>query len=362
MILFKVNTHYQFLTALNIKCSMFPDSEADLYLGDTTDFSNIIKKIRRQKIFRKVFYLDELKLTRQYLSSSAAAKLEMLKNINLYFNVDNVEYSDIFLGLDNVHSKLFYYCLVQNGQMPKVHIFEEGTTSFVRNTERALKGDGINHESYGNKQFFKNIVELLSYCPELYSVKTDFPLNRIPKFGKYCQKVTLKLYKAEEIPQEKYIFFEEAMIAEQYPTNDIELIEIISGIVGKENIIVKRHPRSIEDRFSCLGYKVMNVSNIPWEVNIINKLETDVLSDKVSISVFSTASYTGCHMFGIPQQSIHLCNMMLGKYPLLEHVAFKDFKDKFYDIYNNESNAFFCPSTLYELKETFKYLKGREYV
>ena len=47
----------------------------------------------------------------------------------------------------------------------------------------------------------------------------------------------------------KYLFFEESFFADHYPINDPELVDRLAQRVGKENLMVKIHPRNPVNRF-----------------------------------------------------------------------------------------------------------------
>ena len=88
---------------------------------------------------------------------------------------------------------------------------------------------------------------------------------------------------------EKVIFFEESYVADGIIVNDIELVECLAKIYGKENIIVKIHPRNPENRFKKLGYKTNVDTNIPWEVIALNiDLDTKILVSMTSTAVVSS--------------------------------------------------------------------------
>lgn len=52
--------------------------------------------------------------------------------------------------------------------------------------------------------------------------------------------------------------------------NDVELIEALADKVGKQNMMVKIHPRNPVNRFEKLGYKTNHNTAIPWEVIVMN--------------------------------------------------------------------------------------------
>ena len=66
------------------------------------------------------------------------------------------------------------------------------------------------------------------------------------------------------------IFLEEAFSEDGYKNNDYEIIHAVAEYVGKENFLLKRHPRLMADRWQECGIQVNEDLKIPWEVLIMN--------------------------------------------------------------------------------------------
>ena len=81
----------------------------------------------------------------------------------------------------------------------------------------------------------------------------------------------------------KYIIFEEALIANDPTIDDEKLYDQVIKKVGKENVIIKLHPRIENNRFSKKGIKTLGSDGIPWEAITF----TNDFSDKVFIAINS---------------------------------------------------------------------------
>ena len=86
---------------------------------------------------------------------------------------------------------------------------------------------------------------------------------------------------------EKYIFFEDGA-RDWNDSTDVDLMQKIAEIVGKDNIIVKTHPRNPENRFAKLGFKTNTNTSVPWEV-IASNID---IENKVLITMFSQSVIT----------------------------------------------------------------------
>lgn len=361
MILFKVNTHFQLINAINLKITNYNDECADLFLDDTTDFSEVIPQIIKQNIFRKVYSLQIENVIKSFLKMSREQKVYFTTHIGEsardIADID-VEYDSCFFGLDNISNKLFYYFLLtQQVKAPSVWVLEEGATTFVRDIIKSARSDSIPHEEFGDKSFVRKFQGLFLYHPELYGIENcQYPLYPIPAISQELNKVLLNIYGEKDVPVEKYIYFEDPVLKGRAPTNDIEVLNYITSLVGKENIAVKLHPRTEIDRFSSIGFKVLPKCNYPWEITLLTK----DISDKVLLSAFSTASYTGKYMLGKEYQAIHLYNLYNTNDLLYTYSAFSVFYKKLYKFLNRDQTMLFLPRTFAQLEEIIKYIKGRE--
>lgn len=359
MMLFKVNTHYQLMNAINVKLNIYPSEPADLILDDTTNFKGIVEKLQETGIFRKIYLMYAEKYISKYLSLNNMDKIKFVHNIEKYIPsiLDNsVTYESYYIGLDNISNKLFYYYLIKKQKIaPSIYGLEEGTTTFVRDIKRELKGDMIPHNEFGEKCFFDNLVGIYLYNPELYAViKPEYKVFSLPQMNDNTIQKLLSIYGYQKAPVEDYIYMEFGVLTGRAPTNDTEIVMFISEIIGKENIIIKLHPRSKVDRFSPLGFKVMENSGYPWELIA----GTQDISKKCLISSLSTASFTGKTIFGKSQKSIHIFKLENTNDLLFTYPSFKRFYNKFLECMNKEKKLFYCPSNLDELKEILIYIAG----
>lgn len=356
MIAIKVNTHFQLITAINLKLTIYKEMQADLYLDDTTDFSNILKNLSETKIFRKIYSLNVEAVIQNYFSVSKKENF-IYKELQVYQSaLENLPYDICIFGLDNVSNKLFYYYLVNNQKIaPDVFVLEEGTTSLVRNILDCTKNDQINHSLFNDNSFQKHLKGIYLYHPEVYSVNNyGYSIYEMPKFSRQIVEQLIKVYGVSSVPKEKYIYFEDPVLKGRAPTNDIEVVNFISEFVGKENIIIKLHPRTTIDRFSKLGYKVMLQSNYPWEIIAL----TQNISNKILLSSFSTASYSGKYICNQNQITIFLFQLLNTHDLLYSYPSFKKLVDKLKLVLNDSNCLMYTPKSMEELSQILLYLRG----
>ena len=72
------------------------------------------------------------------------------------------------------------------------------------------------------------------------------------------------------------------------------MFDNIINIVGKENVIIKLHPRTNEDRFSKKGIKTLGSDGVPWEaITCVGDF-----SNKIFIAISSSSITTHKMLFG----------------------------------------------------------------
>ena len=360
--LFRCVTVFQLLNAVNLKTTLLKDVKADLVLSKATDFSIFVKKLKSMGIFRNIYISNDTPET--YFEWRRCTKREqtfMMLYPEKYVMLPDLGevYTDFYIAVADDYNKLYYYNMVKMGMRPCIHIFEDGLSTYLIDHLEECKADIFNHNIYKNLSFIKHVSEILPYQPQLHVANTHVcPINAIPKID-YTDDKVKKMYNdifgSNSLPKEKYIFLEEAFVWDGISSTDMDLIEFVANAVGKNNIIVKMHPRNNINRFSKEGYKIINNSKIPWEMTIMNS----DLEDKVFITVSSTSAFTAGLVFDKPFKTINLFDLMLlGKNVHVRNPKFPEFYKKLLDLYNKDELQVFHPTTMNELKEQLVYLEG----
>lgn len=360
--LFRCVTVFQLLNAVNIKTTLLKHVKADIILSKATDFSKFTKGLKSAGIFRNIYISDDTPET--YFEWRRATKQEqtfMMLYPEKYVMLPDLGhvYTDFYIAVADDYNKLYYYNMVKMGMRPDVHIFEDGLSTYLIDHLEECKNDIWNHNIYKEHAFIKHVTEILLYQPELHVANTHVcPINMIPKINYKKQNIKImfnNIFGSNSLPKEKYIFLEEAFVWDGISSTDMDLVEFIAKAVGKENLIVKMHPRNNINRFSKEGYKIVENSKIPWEMTVMNS----DLSDKVFVTVSSTSAFTAGLVFDKPFKTINLFDLMLlGKNVHVRNPKFHEFYDKLLKLYNKDELQVFHPTTMRELKEELIYLEG----
>ena len=264
----------------------------------------------------------------------------------------------------DLFNRLLYQVLYKKNKALKAYIIEDGYSSYFAQGwewEKAYrKSLGVKSQVkkavFGEIELAANLNGQFVYSPELVQWKAPFERLAIPKISLSDKAFLTQLNqlfgydKMEDRYDTPIIFFEESFRKEGYDIGDIELVEAIADIVGKENIMIKRHPRNDDNTFEQKGYKVNKNTVIPWEVIIMNNPD---LQKKILVTICSGAAATPYTMFNMSINSVILLKLMKNR----EKINYE-----FYDIYFNYMdsavfkkypNVFYEPRTMKELRDYF---------
>lgn len=364
MLLFCCGTYYELLNAINIKLSLYADHDADLILMDSTNFRNQIEALKELTIFDEIIFIEGAwERDRIYKSASAEQRYEMNKFPQRIVGADlpNKKYSHYFMGAQTPFFKFVYYALIKKRIFPTPYLFEDGLYSYVLDYVNDCQTDGIDHESYGENSLMSKTAGIYLYGAELmYCGSEEIAALRIPRIN--CSEPSVvKLYQdvfgTSTLPGEKYIYLEEGMFQDKLHSPDLQLLDMISALVGKENIIVKRHPRCTIDRFTPRGYKVMENNSFPWEIALM----CNNCDDKVLLTISSTASITASLVLGKETNVIQL--FMMRSYgfagPHIDVESYEELHKKMCKYLNAEYNCFHVPTSSRELEQILMHINRR---
>ena len=361
MVLAYCTTYYHLFNVIQLKLTLLDNEEVDLVLSSDSDFDLLAERLRTSGLFHDVFLspVKNVVWSREYNEyPEGKRKTWFLEAVKKGHGLPLCgDYSDLYIGLDDPYNKFFYYCLVARGMQPTVHLYEEGTASYVLSVcGTRLKNDGIPHQEFSENQFALNISEMLVYAPEWCEGRNPFPVHQIPKIERSNPRIKdyfNGIFPYQHFPSQRYIYFEGGAFQDFLPTQDIEILDQLAAFIGKDQIVVKLHPRTTKDRFSRRGYYVMPQENVPWEVYALN----EDLERRVYLSNASTAALTPHIIFGLTTPSINLFRLDLLEHSLYtRQKAFPAVYKMQEELLNQNRPRFFAPANEEELKNVLLYL------
>lgn len=293
-------TPYQILVANRIIEQYYNDSIVTLIIADTiNDVDSLVKRIKQEKRYESVslwriketFQFSKLRrivnatvgdvLTNRYLREYPEAQKEY--DVYLY---SNYGLPMIYLG----------YSLKKVNPYIKCELFEDGFNSYSK-----YYGDYINSDRLVDRitrRLIKNTNTLYLFNPDILDWSPTFPVKKInANFDDELTARINRIFEYEKLIDDykrKVIFFEESYYADGTPIDDIEAVSLIAEIVGKNNIIIKIHPRNSVNRFRDLGFYTNENLSIPWEVISLNSN----FENSVFVTFASNAAMNPFFIFG----------------------------------------------------------------
>ena len=298
-----VQTPYQFIISLYLKHQFsLSEDQVDLIIADTfNNYDIVYKKIKEKNIFDNVYVVNIKNSLLPNISKFANIKKiyyilnpkkmikKFLKNIDNYDEIYCSNY-DIFLA--TIRS---YYGLKKH--YPKIFLCEEAYNSYFPIDEmypirRFLKIIELRNKVFGLSKINRNHIDgWLLFEPENLLYKPNCPVYKIDRrYGqtKEFKNIVEYIFNAREAVKKydrKFIIFEEAALANLPQIDDEKVFNNIIKIVGKENVIIKLHPRTNKDRFTEKGIKTLGSDGIPFEAIT----SVGDFKDKVFITISSSA-------------------------------------------------------------------------
>lgn len=319
------NTYFQLITAINIVINNLKDDLNDIIITDISVGSESkAEKLKNLKIFHNVYYIT-------YKELNSGNKIK--KYIKYLFNRKTIlhnQFSTFYDDLIFYNLNILTYSLIDELYKYNKNLvcfrYDEGFVTYTIN----LKNNNFNNiirVILGKTNINKLIKRVFLYHPKLVCYEHNYQIVSIPILDKKDIKLKNILnnvfdYKKINIPQ-KYIFLEESFFCDNQDINDYDLILKIANIVGKDNLIIKLHPRNKVNRFKDIGIHTWGENNIPWEVIQMN----EDFHDKIILTISSNSLLASKLYFNEDIKSYYLFKCT-NKVPKLVTNSYLDYLNK----------------------------------
>lgn len=349
-VLFAVDSFFQLIEAVNLRFTLYKDEEADVAIyASTPNTKEICRNLKEMKVFDQCFYLDT-PLVRCGSNFNFKDKLPKYF-IYLYTLINPKGYAKYFLGISDLKYDQFLFSGI--GALPECIFnalkktnrnlscmrFEDSYISYTRQFGKA-KGkarkilEAVTRKLFINYDIEKYIKGYYFTSPELVQVEFPYPVIDAPKINRNNLQLISILNEAfdfnelEDSYTEKFIFFESGDSYFEKNNEDVEFIQRLAKYVGKDQILIKRHPRCVENRFENLGVHIAQASSIPWELIQLNKC----MDKKVFLTTTSSAALSSEIYFGDDCKAVLLFEAMRNPPTSVSDVMrcyMKDFQQKY---------------------------------
>lgn len=369
-VLFFAYTPFQCMASLAIKELFYKKSDVDIIVSDSVYRREELKEnIVKNQLFNHVYYGD---IKQFFPKNKNKLKHECMRiwssvvptYIAKHIPFEN-KYYDVFVTTEiNYFTESIYSFLRKNNPKVKVELMDEGYSSYTyyfrehyMPTTRKNQVKQIMFRTLGTLTCRKYISEqaktIYYFAPELLCWK-NIPYNivkiDVKQIPDYRELVNL-MFDYHELSvngianeyREKYIFFEESFFCSQGNQKDIEIINEIAKIVGKENLLIKLHPRNKINRFETMGYKTNKTEGIPWELIVMNM-------DENSEKIFITFSSGAVLNYKFLVENYKCKSILLYNCKDIDYYKVSDELKEWFSLYcKNYGNQLFIPKTINEL-------------
>ena len=280
------NTYFQLIVALKMKLTLWKQSEVSIIVTDhTKQMIQAISGLKESGLFENVIYWETNKIDKKEPSNFNKLRLflECTHKRNRCKNLLGNKVFDEFVFYNNAFSSylLFSYLYGKNHNIV-VSRMEEGVTSYNDKFEEGLGGgrrlfDFIKkyRTIFNRKDLYAKVQWFYCFVPKLYegSIKT-VQIPSITNSDNVLKDVLRNIFNINKDTLSypcKYIYF--ASIGDLEggeKVGEVDLVRMLVEKVGKENLMVKLHPRDYSGQFEKLGVVIDKNKSIPWEAIQLN--------------------------------------------------------------------------------------------
>lgn len=302
-VLITCNTYYQLLLAIQMKMTISSSDDISIIISDQSNNSRFIfERTQKVNIFDHVYYVNN----KEYCMKTYSVKKIVTDIICAVFGKSGMYsclpekkvYDELIFYNPDIATHILFAKLYNINNKIKISRYEEGILSYNNKFKLHLKFCIFYflRKIIGNKNLQATVSSFYCTCPELYCGKVQ--VKTIPMIDtqndnfKKVVKIIFGIENKSLAYDEKYVYFSSIFDIEGGESiGELELILELANQVGKENLIVKVHPRDNVERFVKHGLKVDNNSSIPWEViQLCGDFNNNVFLSSASGSVLSINS------------------------------------------------------------------------
>ena len=293
-------TYFQMITAIQMRRTLFSEDEFSVVMTDGSNGSQqVSERLRETGIFDEVFFVTR---ARGALAEFKSARQKAERFLNYFVKGSYVSYLtkpyDLFLAYNfNWYAFMMFNALQQDNRDIKVAKFEEGILSYFVDDHRFeydyfLKIKKIKR-LLRQPVMFDKLHTFYCFYPEFYDGKLSTakipPLEHDDAWMRDTLCFLFDVDAEKLVYDRKFLYFASMLDSEvvKGESGEFEILKSIVDVVGKDNIMVKLHPReNAPERYRDLGVAIDTNSDVPFEVIQLVK----EFSDKVFITCLSSST------------------------------------------------------------------------
>lgn len=361
-----VHSYYMLLVVLQMRNTVYSSGSIDLLISDASaDNEAIYHRLNAMNIFGGCYFYHMHDVGWNSNDSFFLKTSKFIKGVLFHdivcksIGIDPHQYDNMLVYVaDRFDEQIIFSAIKKHNMYATCELYEEGYVSyfskfgvFYSYPKRYIQIIPRIMGFIGKRSrlISENITAAWFFSTQLVQYKAPFEINSIPKFDiddyAFIERINAVFsYNNQNTPKCANLFLEGKSFTDQLPTDDIKLLEIVSQKLGRDNVIIKLHPRTKVDRFSRLGYPVMQ-DNIPLELILLNNCKQGIRF----ITVESGAPLTCLANFNNDNQVILLYKCSEFKDEQTANIHFEKYLDEIKKACGK--GRVFVPETIYELKE-----------
>lgn len=334
------DTLYQIIVAYCVQKQIQED--AVIIVTDHTCGMDVLRQRieRYTSLFHEAFYVEAKKYSIRTMYSDEMIDSEILSFLkrNSCYDCDHVVIGSLEPYMRRLIKVLKYD--LKNADL-RIGVIEDGFATY------SFFGDILSRYSHKEK-----ISELFIFEPTILSWNTDIRTIKInkkffenDKFKKELNTI-FDYYSLQDAYSQKYIVLSSAIEEITPIKNKAVILNCLADCVGKDNILIKTHPRMNRDYYLDRGYNVNVDTSVPWEIIALNM----DLSNKIIISSDSGSLYTPKILFDKQMTGVTVMKIMDYSDPL----GLIDYYSRFVC---SKYNCFYIPNNMEEFAQIIEGTK-----
>ena len=295
---FACTTPYQVMGALSITKSKKLD--ADIYIfGMFSDYENVAERLLAYNIFANVYAINA-EAFRAPGRKGALLQMTKCREIVSSFLPKNVAY-DFLYASSRAHIKnLLLHELLRRNKQLRIIVYDDGLGMYSKNSHvlNTTKVRGIAEKLFGWNLYTPERMSFMVNMPELFEKPDSLRLCEVQQMPRLPwtaenRQLLMDVFGAndEDIIKERVIVFDSLRGFDSERDKKMKELDAYFAFAvdsfGKENAIMKPHPRSKEK--TTADMKLYSNTSVPMEVLYAGMGNLD---EKVLITYASSAVYT----------------------------------------------------------------------
>ena len=315
MNLFVVHNSNQLKNCIVISQTQYRNMRNDLYY--TVDIEEEAERAKCQGIFNDIYKIEFLQdlFHRNNILKKTIVQIKLgidFKKVKKNLPNDPKIYKKIFCSGVNLKSFEYYYAVKQKNNKCQLYLYEEGINEYYCLGKKKDFFKAIYSHFFFRHYYPEECTALYVHSPDLVDNKQkNIKLLKIDNIldNKDLIQILNEVFKYDcnrvEKIKNKFIFLDSAFYNIEQDKYQIFLVEKIAEVVGKDNLLIKLHPRSAGNKYGK-EYKIIDIK-VPFEIIFLNNVD---FINNIFVSVASSSVLNIKMIFNLEPKIIMLHEIM----------------------------------------------------